>query len=171
MLAAAGPKPAAKAPPASRPKPAAGAQAAASGFDARNPGSLIELMAGLDARAEIVRTEGDGVMLKVTSPAGGFVAQYGGCDAHGRACAAVQFDASAEARTATLAELNRFNLSSLTCRMVQDSAGKPHVLYSALVQAGESRQAMLADINAWRGCIGDFGAFLKDPTGYLASAP
>jgi hypothetical protein len=30
---------------------------------------------------------------------------------------------------------------------------------------------MLTQIDAWRGCIADFGSFLKDPTAYLASAP
>jgi hypothetical protein len=30
---------------------------------------------------------------------------------------------------------------------------------------------MLMHLNAWRGCIGDFTAFLKDPTGFLANAP
>ena len=179
MLAAAAPKPTQKA----APKPAAAKPAApmptvvkpvaakAEAFDARNPQTLIDLLAGLDAKAEIVRTQDDGVMLKVISPAGSFQAQFAGCDSHARACAAVQFDASAEARTATLAEINRFNQSSLICRIVQDNAGKPHVLYSALVSPGEGRAQMLGDIDAWRGCIGDFGAFLKDPTGYLASAP
>jgi hypothetical protein len=182
MLAAAAAKPAPKAAPAktaaAAPKPSSPkpevvrpAPARAAGFDARNPQTLIDLLAGLGARGEIVRAQDDGVMLKVTSPAGSFQAQFAGCDAHARACAALQFDASADARTATLAEINRFNQSSLACRMIQDNSGKPHVLYSALVSTGETPAQMLGDIDAWRGCIGDFGAFLKDPTGYLASAP
>lgn len=158
--------------PGAKHPPAAAAHAGSEGaFDARNPFDLIELLGSLDAHAEIVKTEGDGVMLKVASPAGAFQAQFAGCDAHGRACSALQFDAVADQRTATLAEINRFNQSSLTCRMIQDAAGKPHVLYSALVHAGEPRSALLDDINGWRGCIADFGAFLKDPPGYLASAP
>jgi hypothetical protein len=145
--------------------------AAEPSFDARNPSNLVELLAALDAHAEIVRTQDDAVMLKVSSPAGGFQAQFGGCDAHGRACAGLQFDASADQRTATLAEINRFNQSSLTCRMIQDPSGKPHVLYSTLVFASTGRPEMLTQIDAWRGCIADFGSFLKDPTAYLASAP
>ena len=180
LLAAAAPKPAPKAPAAKapdpkptivKPAPTRTAPSKAGPFDARNPQDLVDLLAGLDAKAQVVGAQEDGVMLKVTSPAGSFQAQFAGCDAHARACAALQFDASAEARTATLAEINRFNMSSLVCRIVQDRAGKPHVLYSALVSGGETQAQMLGDIDAWRGCIGDFGAFLKDPTGYLASAP
>ena len=168
---AAPPKPAAAAAPGARPvivkpDPAKGAP-----FDAGNPQDLVDLLAGLDAKAQIIGAQEDGVMLRVTSPAGSFQAQFAGCDTHARSCKAVQFDASAQARTATLAEINRFNQSSMVCRMIQDNTGKPHVLYSALVSAAKTPDQMLGDINAWRSCIGDFGAFLKDPTGYLASAP
>lgn len=172
LLAAAAPKPSARkaAPPkpvAVPPKPAA----VDTDFNASNPASLIQVLGGLDAHGEIVRSNGDSVMLKVTSPAGAFEVQFAGCDAHGRTCAALQFDAASTQRTATLAEINRFNQSSLTCRMIQDPNGKPHVVYSALVSSGKRRPDLLGDINAWRGCIADFGAFLKDPAGYLASAP
>jgi hypothetical protein len=30
---------------------------------------------------------------------------------------------------------------------------------------------MTAEVDGWKGCIAEFGTFLKDPTGYLASAP
>jgi hypothetical protein len=154
-------------PAAVHPKPAA----VDTDFDASNPSALIQLLASLEARAEIVRSDADAVMLKVTSPAGAFEVQFAGCDGHGRACAGLQFDAASTQRTATLAEINRFNQSSLTCRMIQDRDGKPHVIYSALASADKPQSDLLGDINAWRGCIADFGAFLKDPTGYLASAP
>ena len=172
LLAAAAPKPsaqkaAATRPAAVHPKPAA----IETNFDAANPATLIQLLGELDAKAEAVRSDGDSVMLKITSPAGAFQAQFAGCDAHGRACAALQFDAASTQRTATLAEINRFNQSSLTCRMIQDRDGKPHIVYSALVSPEKPRSDLLSEINAWRGCIADFGAFLKDPTGYLASAP
>jgi hypothetical protein len=176
LLAGAGPKAASK---AAAPKPApakaaavhAKAETSDAAFDARNPSNLIDILTAAGAHAEIARTEGDGVMLKVSSPAGSFQAQYAGCDAHGRSCVALEFDAGSEQRTAALAEINRFNQSSLTCRMIQDAAGKPHVLYSTLVFAETSRARMTAEVDGWKGCIAEFGAFLKDPTGYLASAP
>jgi len=171
--AVAAPKPAPhKAAPAPKatPAPAAAAPAGAP-FDAREPGNLVALLASLDAKAQVTSHDKDGVLIKVTSPVGGFDVQYAGCNPQGRVCAALQFDASAQAKTATIAEINAFNQSSLACRIYQDKAGKPHVLYSSLVFASSSRQDMLMHINAWRGCIADFGGFLKDPPGYLASAP
>ncbi|MET0275191.1 MAG: hypothetical protein ABW360_19560 [Phenylobacterium sp.] len=162
------PAPKASAPRAAAPKAAPAAKAAP--FDATDPASLITLLASLDAKAEVAGKQSDGVLLKVTSPAGGFQAAYGGCNAQGRACAALQFDASAQ-RGVTISQINDFNQSSLSCRIFQDRTGKPHVLYSTLVFASDSRQEMLTQIAAWRGCLGDFGAFLKDPPGYLASAP
>lgn len=164
-----------KPPTPAKPPPAktAPAKAVAAGapFDARSPDSLARLLASLDAHAEPVRSDTENVMLKVTSPAGGFQVQFGGCDSKGHSCAAVQFDAGAEQRTATWAEINAFNQSSLACRLYQDRGGKPHVLYSALLFASTGREDMLGHIAAWRGCLSSFGDFLKDPNGYLATAP
>jgi hypothetical protein len=163
--------PASKAPPAKAPpaRPAPAATAAA--FNAQDPASLIALLATLDAKAEIAGRDGDAVQLKVTSPAGGFTVQFAGCNAQGKACSAAQFDAAAERTAPTLAQVNGFNQSSLTCRITQDRSGKPHILYSTLLFAGDTRQEGLTQIAAWRGCLADFGAFLKDPPGYLAVAP
>jgi len=160
----------AQTPPAKAPAAKAPARPAAQPFDARDPASLVALLADLDAKAEIGGRSEDGVVVRVTSPAGAFHGQFAGCDRQGRACAAVQFDAPAQ-RTATLAQINAFNQSSLTCRIFQDKAGKPHMLYSTLLFPADSRDEMLGHIGAWQGCLATFAAFLSDPTGYLASAP
>ncbi|WP_395674416.1 hypothetical protein [Phenylobacterium sp.] len=139
-------------------------------FSVGDPASHIALLATLDAKAEVASQEADGVLLRVTSPAGGFTVQFAGCNATGKACKALQFDA-AGTTAPTLAQINGFNQSSLTCRIVQDRAGKPHVLYSALLLPTDTRDAALNHVAAWRGCLGDFGAFLSDPPGYLAAAP
>lgn len=165
----AAPKPAPAKPTAA--KPAASKPVAQGAFDAQDPGSLIALLATLDAKAEITGKQGDSQILKVTSPAGGFEIQMAGCNAQGRACAAAQFDATAAGASPTLAQINAFNQTSIACRIVQDRGGKAHVLYSALLFAADSRQDTLTHVAAWRGCLGDFGAFLKDPPGYLAVAP
>ena len=167
-------KPAAHKPPVAG-KPPVVEQAAPAApvgpFDARDPASLTALLGSLAAKAETASKDKSGVLLKVTSPAGGFTAQFDGCNQQGRNCQAVQLDAQAEARTASITEVNGFNQSSLACRIVQDKAGKPHVLYSTLVFASTTRADMLTHVNAWRGCLADFSTFLKDPPGYLASAP
>jgi hypothetical protein len=56
------------------------------------------------------------------------------------------------------------------CRLYQDRAGSPHVEYSALLFARDGRAELLMHLNAWRGCIGEFVAFEKDPAGFLANA-
>jgi hypothetical protein len=176
LTAAAAPaaKPAAPKPTAAKPaapKPAAAKPAGGGAFDARDPAATIGLLATLDAKGEVVEKQSDGVLIKVTSPAGAFQVQFAGCNAQGRACSALQFDATDQQQAATVSQINDFNQSSLSCRIFQDRTGKPHVLYSALVFSADARQEMLTHIAAWRGCLGDFGAFLKDPPGYLASAP
>lgn len=180
-LALAAPASAATKPPAHKPAAAANptapapapAPASAPGgpFDAREPASMIALLASVDAPALVASHDAENVILKATSPAGSFAIQFGGCNPQGHLCKAMQFDAAADARTATIAEINSFNQSSLTCRLYQDKAGKPHVLYSSLVFASDSHQDMLTHVGAWRACLSDFGGFLKDPPGYLASAP
>lgn len=172
-LLAAGPAHAKPAhPPAVGAKPASQPPASGGGpFDARDPAAMVALLDELEAKAKVTKRDNDAVMLAATSPAGAFNVQFGGCNAQGRACAGMQFEAAAEARTATLGEVNAFNQSSFACRIYQDKAGKPHVVYSALVFAGTPRQDMLIHVAAWRGCLADFGAFLRDPPGYLAAAP
>lgn len=155
---------AAAAPPPKKPT------AAAAPFDSRDPASLVALLANLDAKAQIAGKTEDTVDLKVTTPAYGFAVQYAGCSAQGRACKAVLFTAQSE-RAPTLVQINAFNQTSLTCRSFQDRAGKPHLVYSALVSAQDNRDEMRAHLGAWQGCLGEFGAFVADPARYLAEAP
>ena len=165
-LTAAAPKPAPKAVKPSPPK-----AAAAGPFDAGNPASLIALLSTLGAHGEIVSHQDDGVALKVTNPAYGFSVQFAGCNAQGRACKALAFSGVSDSRAASLAQINGFNQTSINCHAYQDSAGKPHAWYSALVFASTTRQDMTMHISAWQGCWASFGDFLKDPAAYLASAP
>jgi len=161
---AAAPKPASK--PAPRPKPAA----AAASVDLRDPASLTAILATLSAKAEVARRDGDAVFVTVTSPTEVFSAQFAGCDAQGRNCQALLFDRPGSGGAPTLAQLNAFNQTSMMCRLYQDKGGRAHVMYSALLFEGEGRSEMLTHLNAWRGCIGDFNAFMKDPAGFLANA-
>src|SRR4051812_7434715 len=98
--AAAAPKPAAH-----KPAPAAGKPPvveSAGPFDARDAANFSSLLGTLGAKAEVASRDKSGVLLKVTSPAGGFTAQFDGCNQQGRNCQAVQLDAQAEARTASI---------------------------------------------------------------------
>lgn len=153
-------KPAAK--PA--PKPAAA-------FDARDPAGLISVLAEMDAKAAVARTTEDSVFLNVTTPAFGFGVQFAGCNAQGKACQAMAFSTSAEKKSATLAQLNSFNQTSINCRTFQDRGGKPHISYSALLSARDNRDEMKMHVGAWQGCLATFGEFLNDPIGFLAKAP
>ena len=167
----AAPKPAQK--PAQTPaaKPAAAAPAHAGGpLDARDPTSLIAVLSGLGAQGQIARRDGDAVFVTVTSPTEIFSAQFAGCDAQGRNCQALLFDRQGGQAAPTLAQLNAFNQTSVMCRLYQDKGARPHVLYSTLLFPKDGRPEVLMHLNAWRGCIGDFEAFLKDPTGFLASS-
>lgn len=167
---AAAPKPAPKAPAAKAPaKPAP--KPAAARFDAQDPASLVTLLGDMGAKAEISRTADDDVFLKVSTPGFGFNAQFTGCSKAARGCKAVAFATVAEQRKATLAQLNSFNQTSLTCRVFQDQAGKPHVMYAAILSPQDTREEMRTHVGVWQGCLGSFGAFLNDPPGYLAAAP
>jgi len=170
IASGAAPKPAPRAAKPAAAKPAAAGPARAGAVDPRDPATLIGILSGLGAKAEIARRDGDAVFVSVTAPTEAFSAQFAGCDPQGRACQAVLFDRLGAHGAPTLAQLNAFNQTSVMCRLYQDKAGKPHVQYSALLFAREGRPEMLMHINAWRGCIGDFETFLRDPTGFLAGA-
>ena len=156
-----------KANPPARPAAAAGRPA---GLDARDPAALVSLLGGLSAKAEVARRDGDAVFVAVTSPTEVFSVQFAGCDAQGRACQALLFDRQGSEGAPTLAQLNAFNQTSVMCRLYQDRGGRAHLEYSALLFPQQGRAELLMHVNAWRGCIGDFNAFLKDPAGYLAAS-
>lgn len=159
------------APKAATNKPAAAKPAAsARALDSRDPASMVAVLSGLGAEATIARRDGDAVFLTVTSASEVFSAQFAGCDAQGRGCQAVLFDRQGGEGAPTLAQLNAFNQTSVMCRLYQDRSGRPHVQYSALLFPNDGRAELMMHLNAWRGCSGDFNAFLKDPAGFLAGA-
>lgn len=181
LSAAAAPKPAAKAvaakpsAKASSAKPATArtpaSKAPVADFDARNPASVVALLNTGGTKAAIARKDADAVLVTVTSVAANFSLQFAACDAQGRACKAVQFDSQVDAPGPTFAQLNAFNQTSAMCRGTEDKTGKPHVLYSTLLFADDTYDHFRTHVQAWTGCIGEFRNFLKDPSGYLATAP
>ncbi len=153
------------------PKPKAPARTPTAGvLDVRDPASLASVLAALSAKAEVARRDGDAVFLTVTSQTEVFSAQYAGCDDKGRNCQALLLDRQGAEGAPTAAQLNAFNQTSVMCRLYQDKQGRAHVEYSTLLFPRQGRAELLMHLNAWRGCLGDFAAFLKDPAGYLAGA-
>ena len=166
----AAPSPAA-APAASKPAPIKPAAAPIADFDARNPSSVMAILNLGGAKATLVSKDTDAVLLNVTSVAANFTVFFASCDAQGRACKALQFDYSDDKPGPTFAQLNAFNQTSAMCRAYEDRASKPHVVYSTLLFADDPFEHFRTETLAWTGCIGEFRNFLKDPNGYLASAP
>ncbi len=177
LMAATAPKaPSPKAPPkpppaAARSAPVKAAPAPVPDFDARYPASVAALMNLGGGKAQIVRQEQDSVLVTVNSVAANFTLQFTACSPQGRACKGVQFDSIVEQPGPTFAQLNAFNQATLMCRGYEDKAGKPHVVYATLLFADDSFEHFRTEVAAWEGCIGEFRNFLKDPNGYLASAP
>jgi hypothetical protein len=151
--------------------PAKPAAASPGDFDARNPMSLVDLLNTSGGKAQIAGKQEDSVLVTVTSTAADFSMQFAGCDAHGRACKVVLFDNITDKAGPSFAQLNAFNQTSAMCRGYEDKTGRPHVIYSTLLFADDSKARMRQQFLAWTGCIGDFRTFLKDPNAYLASAP
>jgi len=167
------PKPApapAKSAPA-KTAPAKPTAAAPGDFDARNPMSLVDLLNTAGGKAQISGKEQDSVLVTVTSTAADFSMQFAGCDSHGRACKVVLFDNMTDKAGPSFAQLNAFNQTSAMCRGYEDKTGRPHVVYSTLLFADDSKARLRQQFLAWTGCIGDFRTFLKDPNAYLAAAP
>jgi hypothetical protein len=157
----------AKAPPAARP-----AAAPAEVYDPLDPASLITVLAGMDAKAQVAGKTADGVVLKVATPTSfTFGVQFSGCDAQARKCKAMAFTTASSSFKPTLAQFNGYNQTSLTCRVWQDKGGGANVMYSTLLSPRDTAAEARTHIAAWQGCLASFGEFLKDPSAYLASAP
>jgi hypothetical protein len=149
----------------------AAAHGDAAAFDPQNPQNLAALLSAAGGKAVVARQDEDAVMVTVASTAADFSMQFAGCDAHGRACKAVVFDNLTDQAGPTFAQLNAFNQSSALCRGYEDKGGKPHVTYSTLLLADDTKARVRQELLAWTGCIGEFRNFLRDPNAYLAAAP
>ena len=157
-----------KTPPKSAPpRPVA---AAAGAFDAQNPQSLMDMLGAAGAKVQTKGRDEESVFVAVTSTAANFSMQFAGCTPQGRSCRAVLLDAAQAPAGVTGAQINAFNQTSVMCRVYQDRAGAPHVLYSALLFKTMSRDDAATHLQAWQGCLADGRDFLKDPVGYLANA-
>ncbi len=152
-------RPARTAPPAPRPA-----------FDIQNPQTLIDLIAAAGGQASQPRRDEDAVFVAVTAAAANFSVQFAGCSPQGRACQAARFDATLDSGSPTLAQINAFNQTSVVCRIYQDKAAKAHVTYATLLAARADRDFANLHLAAWRGCLADSGAFVRDPISYLANA-
>ncbi|MCR5873311.1 hypothetical protein LRS10_03355 [Phenylobacterium sp. J426] len=156
-------KPAPKATP-SRP-------AAAGDYDATNPQTLADLLKAEGAAAAAPRREDDSVFISVTSTAANFSLQFAGCNANGRACQGMLFDALLDVGRPTLTQINGFNQTSVVCRIYQDKQAKPHVTYAALLMKSDTPDSGRTHLAAWRGCLAEGASFVRDPNAYLATAP
>jgi hypothetical protein len=152
-------------------KPATPRPASDSGFDARDPASMIAILGSAGAKAEVAHKEADAVYLAVSATAAAFTAQFAGCDAQGRKCAVALFDSVADKPSPTLSQINAYNQTSAMCRGFQDKGGKAHVVYSTLLFPTDSRERITQQLVAWRGCLAEFRDFVADPVAYLAAAP
>jgi len=174
--------PAQKAPPAKAPaaktapvkpraKAAAPKAAAPTGpFDATNPQGLMDVLGAAGAKVQTSRREEDAVFVAVSSSVATFSMQFAGCSPQGRACRAVLLDGALERGAVTGAQINAFNQTSVMCRLYQDKANAPHVLYSAILFKTMSRDDAATQMLAWQGCLADARDFLRDPVAYLANA-
>jgi hypothetical protein len=165
--------PAAKAPAAKAPAaktPPAKAAPLTGPFDATNPQALMDLLGQAGANVQTNRREADAVFVAVSSPAASFSMQFAGCNPQGRACRAVLLDGAMERGPATSAQINAFNQTSVMCRLYQDKAGAPHILYSAILFKTMSRDDASTHLFAWQGCLADGRDFMRDPVAYLANA-
>jgi hypothetical protein len=159
-----------KAAPA-KPAPTKSVVSPVANFDARNPASVMAVLNSGGGKATQLQKDADTVLVGFVSIAANFTVQFEACDAQGRACKAIEFDSLIDLPGPSFAQLNAFNQSSVMCRGYEDKAGKPHVVYSTLVFADEPYEHFRTQMLAWTGCIGEFRNFLKDPNGYLATAP
>ena len=169
--------PAAKTPPAAakpappKPAPAKPLASPVADFDARNPASVMAVLNSGGGKASLVQKDADTVLLDFKSLAANFTLLFAGCDAQGRACKAVQFDYVDDKPGPSFAQVNAFNQTSATCRVFEDRTSRPHLIYSTLLFADDPYEHFRLQALTWTGCIGEFRNFLKDPNGYLASAP
>jgi hypothetical protein len=128
------------------------APAQAQDSSARDPSTLISVLAEMDARAELHSRDAGAVRLDVITPGGIFGAEFLGCEESGRDCRALRFTASLGERAVTETALHAYNDREVLCRAVRRE-GEVHVRYGTLLSDTQSRADLKAHIGAWQGCL------------------
>lgn len=153
-------KPAAPKPPAPKPTPRIA-------FDARDPDSLAGLLSSMQAKATVKAKTTNSVSLDITTPGGGFGAQFVDCDAGGKSCQGLAFSTAFERTGVTLAHVNMFNRTQIACRAYLGEDNKPNVMYSAMLTSRLSSDEMKQHIGVWQGCLALFNEFTADPVRFI----
>lgn len=134
---------------------------------ARDPSTLIAVLAGMDARAEMDGREAGQVRLNVVTPGGIFGAEFIGCDEAGRACRALGFSASVDKRAMTMEHLNAFNSRDILCRTVMRGE-QADIRYGLLLADSQTEGDLRDHVGVWQRCLGAFAGLANDPEGFLA---
>ncbi|MFM8376706.1 MAG: YbjN domain-containing protein [Phenylobacterium sp.] len=137
-------------------------------FDARRPPDVIALLAAMEAKAEIGRKANGQVFMTVTTPGGGFGAQMVGCDEAFATCRAIALYSAFSRKGVTMAQINDYNRSQLTCRGIMTPSGEPSVMYAVLLNGRMTRDELREHVGVWQGCLSGFGEFIQDPIGFLS---
>ncbi|MDP1617695.1 YbjN domain-containing protein [Phenylobacterium sp.] len=148
---------------------AAGPGQAQTGAPARDPSTLIAVLADMGARGEMEGREADQVRLNVVTPGGIFGAEFIGCDEAGRACRALGFTASVDKRAMTLDHLNRFNSRDILCRTVM-RGDQADIRYGLLLADSQTEDDLRDHVAVWQRCLGAFAGLANDPDGFLGAA-
>lgn len=136
---------------------------------ARDPSTLIAVLAGMGARGEMEGREAGQVRLNVVTPGGIFGAEFIGCDQAGRACRALGFTASVDKRAMTLDHLNSFNSRDILCRTVM-RGDQVNVRYGLLLADSQTEGDLRDQVAVWQRCLGAFAGLANDPDGFLGAA-
>ncbi|MDP1874919.1 YbjN domain-containing protein [Phenylobacterium sp.] len=135
---------------------------------ARDPSTLIAVLAGMGARGEMEGREGGQVRLNVVTPGGIFGAEFIGCDEAGRACRALGFSASVEKRALTLEHLNAFNSRDILCRTVM-RGDQADIRYGLLLADSQTEGDLRDQVAVWQRCLGAFAGLANDPEAFLGA--
>jgi hypothetical protein len=135
---------------------------------ARDPSTLIEVLAGMGARAEMDGRDGGQVRLNVVTPGGIFGAEFIGCDAAGQACRALGFSASVDKRAMTMEHLNAFNSRDILCRAVMRGE-QADIRYGLLLADSQTNDDLREHVGVWQRCLGAFAGLANDPDGFLGA--
>jgi len=144
------------------------AGAAQAQVQARDPSTLIDVLAGMGARAEMDGRDGGQVRLNVVTPGGIFGAEFIGCDEAGQACRALGFSARVDKRAMTMEHLNAFNSRDILCRAVMRGA-QADIRYGLLLADSQTEGDLREHVGVWQRCLGAFAGLANDPEGFLGA--
>lgn len=137
---------------------------ARSGFDARRPADVLEVLSARGADG-VVKT--DDIGMPIIADKLGFEVDFYDCDAGKTICRTVIYIDGWNTTALSLQQINAWNRMIPSCPATLTPEGHPHLTFYVVASGHDTKTDVAAQAEVWGSCLGGFESLIKDPAGFF----